>query len=146
MKKITQTDTPRVFISHAWEDKPLVRRLETELQAAGAEVWVDHSGIRGGDNLPGRISEALKWCNMLLLVWSEAASKSHWVEIEWTNAIALRKAIIPCRMSTVPLPPILSHLAYVDFRNDINLGIAKLLHGLKLTQPLMAPAATEPVE
>ncbi len=49
---------PRIFISHAWEDKPLVRRLEAELQAAGAEVWVDHVGIRGGDNLPERISEA----------------------------------------------------------------------------------------
>ena len=39
-----------IFISHAWEDKPLVRRLEAELQAAGAKVWVDHAGIRGGDN------------------------------------------------------------------------------------------------
>ena len=46
----------RIFISHAWEDKPLVRRLEKELQAAGVETWVDDSRTRGGDNLPERIS------------------------------------------------------------------------------------------
>ncbi len=55
-----QLGKPRILICHAWVDKPLVRRLEAELQAAGAEVWVDHSGIRGGDNLPERISEALE--------------------------------------------------------------------------------------
>ncbi len=79
-----QTDIPKIFISHAWEDKPLVRRLESELKAAGAEVWVDHEGIRGGDNLPERISEALEWCDTLLLIWSKAASQSHWVVLEWT--------------------------------------------------------------
>ncbi len=119
MSNITQTDTPRIFISHAWEDKALARRLETELQAAGAEVWVDHTRIRGGDNLPRRLSDALEWCNTLLLIWSEAARHSHWVELEWTNAVAFNKRVIPCRLSTTQLPPILSHLAYVDFHNMI---------------------------
>jgi ABC-type bacteriocin/lantibiotic exporter with double-glycine peptidase domain len=44
------------------------RELEAELRAAGAKVWVDHAGIRSGDNLPKRISDALEWCNMLLLM------------------------------------------------------------------------------
>ncbi|MCI0695319.1 toll/interleukin-1 receptor domain-containing protein [candidate division KSB1 bacterium] len=66
MAESTRTDTPRIFISHAWEDKPLVRRLEIELKAAGAGVWVDHVGIRGGDNLPERISEALEWKRMVI--------------------------------------------------------------------------------
>ncbi|MDZ7302682.1 MAG: toll/interleukin-1 receptor domain-containing protein [candidate division KSB1 bacterium] len=69
LAKAPKTDTPRIFISHAWEDKPLVRRLEQELKSAGAEVWVDHAGICGGDNLPERISKALNWCNTLLLIY-----------------------------------------------------------------------------
>ncbi len=126
-----QTNQPKIFISHSWEDKPLVRRLENELQAAGAEVWVDHEGIRGGDNLPERISEALEWCNTLVLVWTKAASQSRWVNLEWTNAISLEKTIIPCRVDNAALPAILAHKAYVGF-NDVEAGLAQLLRDLRL--------------
>jgi predicted esterase len=95
MAQEPKMDKPRIFISHAWEDKALVRRLEKTLADAGAQVWVDHAGIRGGDNLPERINDALERCNTLLLVWSKAAKSSHWVKLEWTNAISLRKLIIP---------------------------------------------------
>jgi hypothetical protein len=145
MAKKTQTNKPRIFISHAWEDKLLVRRLETELSAAGAEVWVDHLGIRGGDNLPKRISDALEWCNTLLLLWSDAALDSHWVELEWTNAVALEKAIIPCRLGTAKLPAILAHKAYLDFCN-IDQGITQLLHALNLALQSKVPVSAKPTE
>ncbi len=121
----------KIFISHAWEDKALVRRLEDELKAAGAEVWVDHSGVRGGDNLPKRISDALEWCDTVLLIWSEAAKQSHWVELEWTNGISLKKTIIPCLLSQVQLPGMLVNRLYVDFRN-LDQGLAGLLRTLQL--------------
>lgn len=72
-------DPPRVFISHTWEekDKALTHVLEDALRQAGAEVWVDHAGIRGGDNLAKQINDALDWCNTLVLVWSKAAKASH---------------------------------------------------------------------
>jgi TIR domain/Protein of unknown function (DUF1566) len=136
---------PRIFISHAWEDKPLVRRLETELKAAGVEVWVDHIGIRGGDNLPERISEALEWCNTLLLIWSDAGSQSRWVKLEWTNAISLEKAIIPCLLGTTKLPGILAHKAYIDFQN-IDRGIGDLLHALNLVRQTVRPTPISQAE
>ncbi len=145
MSKRTQTDTPRLFISHAWEDSHLVLRLQTELQAAGAEVWVDREGIRGGDNLPERISDALEWCDALLLIWSKAASKSPWVKLEWTNAIALNRIIISCLLDNSQLPSILASKAYLDFRN-LDQGITQLLHALKISRQSIAPASTEPVE
>ncbi|MGH7599146.1 MAG: toll/interleukin-1 receptor domain-containing protein [bacterium] len=123
--------TPKIFISHAWEDKAFVRQLEDELKAAGAEVWVDHSGVRGGDNLPKRISDALEWCDTVLLIWSEAAGQSHWVELEWTNGISLKKTIIPCLLSQVQLPGMLVNRLYVDFRN-VDQGLAELLRALQL--------------
>lgn len=122
---------PKIFISHSWQDKPLVRRLEKELQSAGAEVWVDHEDIRGGDNLPERISEALEWCNTLVLVWTKAASQSRWVKLEWTNAISLEKAIIPCRVDNAALPAILAHMKWVGF-GDVEAGLAQLLLSLQL--------------
>jgi len=60
MADSVQIDKPGIFISHAWEDKALVKRLETELKVAGTEVWVDYTAIRGGDNLPERMSNALE--------------------------------------------------------------------------------------
>jgi len=138
--------TPKIFISHAWEDKALVRRLEAELQSAGGEVWVDHSGVRGGDNLPKRISEALAWCDTVLLIWSEAASRSHWVEMEWTNAVSLRKTIIPCLLSQAPLPAMLANVLYVDCC-DFGNGLTQLCQALHLKPPSAAlPIMQLPIE
>jgi len=146
MAKKTPTNKPRIFISHAWEDKQVVLRLEAELTAAGAEVWVDHVGIRGGDNLPERISDALEWCDTLLLLWSEAARDSYWVDLEWTNALSLKKLIIPCQLSSTGLPAILARIVHLDFRN-FELGIDQLLHALKLARKSqMKPTPIQPVE
>ncbi len=138
----TAPESPRIFISHAWEDKSAVRRLEAELRTAGAEVWVDHSGIRGGDNLPKRISDALEWCNILLLAWSAAARNSHWVELEWTNAISLKKTIIPCILKKEELPGILTNNVFIDF-SEIDHGIVQLLNTLGF---IRKPLTSEPVQ
>lgn len=145
IESMPPTNQPKIFISHSWEDKPLVRRLEKELQAAGAEVWVDHEGIRGGDNLPERINEALEWCNTLVLVWTKAASQSRWVKLEWTNAISLERAIIPCRVDNATLPAILAHKAYVPFR-DVEAGLAQLLQALRLNKPAPSVQTQQVVE
>jgi hypothetical protein len=136
---------PRIFISHAWEDKALVRRLEADLETVGAKVWVDHTGVRGGDNLPKRISDALEWCDTLLLVWSEAARNSDWVVLEWSNAISLKRTVIPCLLDLTPLPGILTNRAYIDFR-EIDRGISRLLHALNLAQQPLMPTARDAAE
>jgi len=134
--KTQQLEPPRIFISHTWEekDKTLTHVLENALREAGAEVWVDHAGIRGGDNLPKQINDALEWCNTLVLVWSKAAKASHWVELEWTNAISLQKRIIPCPHDGTSSPPILAHKAYINFANEAN-GLRQLLAALQLAPP-----------
>jgi len=136
--------TPRLFISHAWEDKTLVQRLEARLMATGAEIWVDHSEIRVGDNLPIRISKALEWCNTLLLLWSDAASRSQWVEREWASAFSSEKVIIPCLLDNTQLPGLLKSNVCLDFRN-IEQGVVQLLEALNLAQQSVAPAPTDPI-
>src|SRR5262245_57551379 len=131
--KTQQIEAPRIFISHAWEDKELVRCLEAQLKSAGAEVWVDHAGIRGGDNLPERINDALEWCNTLLLIWSKAAAGSRWVKLEWTNAISLERLVIPCPLDKALLPSILANTVYIDF-SDEEKGVRELREALRLAQ------------
>lgn len=110
-------EKPRIFISHAWEDKRIVRRLEKKLKEIGIEVWVDHSEMQGGDNIPKRVSDVLEWCNTFLLGWSKAANDSPWVEREWGAAMQLNKKIIPCLFDRTDIPNILISYASIDFHN-----------------------------
>lgn len=138
-------EPPKIFISHSWDNKPLVRRLEAELKSAGAEVWVDHAGVRGGDNLSKEISAALAWCNTVVLVWSQSAAESHWVELEWTNAIALRKLVIPCRLDKTDLPALLANLLYLDF-TEIEKGLTQLREAVQLAQKPITKTPTSNTE
>lgn len=128
----SQIETPelKIFISHASEDKALARRLESELKTSGVDVWVDHAFIRAGDNLPERLSDAMNWCNTVLLLWSRYAAVSYWVGLEWTNALTLRKLIIPCLIDKTPVPAFLANTSYVEFTN-LDKGVYELLHALK---------------
>lgn len=123
------SNKPKVFISHSSEDKTIIARLERELKMAGVEVWIDYKELKGGDSLPKHISNALDWCNILLLIWSNSARTSKWVELEWASAISLRKLIIPCVLDSTPLPTILANLLYVDFSNFEN-GLQNLIKGI----------------
>ena len=68
----------KVFISHAWEDNEISRQLAEYLKRDGADIWIDYSKIHGGDSLPRRISEALDWCDTLILLWSKSAINSYY--------------------------------------------------------------------
>jgi hypothetical protein len=122
---------PKIFISHSWNDNEISRKLAQYLKRDGADIWIDYARIEGGDKLPKRIGNALKWCDALLLLWSQAAADSYWVEEEWTNALALRKRIIPCILDKVELPPILSNRLYIDIQ-EFDQGYQELYRTLKL--------------
>lgn len=129
-----QIVSPKIFISYAWENQATTRQLQQALIAAGAEVFVDYTGIQGGDNLPTRISQALRWCDTLILLWSQPAAGSHWVELEWTSALALKRHLIPCKLDETPLPEILCSKRYVDLKN-YDYALNDLLAALRLKIP-----------
>ena len=108
---------PKVFISHSWEDNDISRQIAKNIRRDGAEIWIDYSRIIGGDKLPEKIGEALKWCDTLVLIWSKSASESDWVKEEWTNAFSLKKRIIPCILDNTELPAILSSRLYINLQN-----------------------------
>jgi len=121
--------SPKIFISYAWENQTTARHLQQALHAAGAEVFIDYTGIQGGESLPTRISQALDWCDTLILLWSPAAASSHWVELEWTSAVALNRRLIPCKLDETPLPKILWGKRYLEFKN-FDSGLNELLAAL----------------
>jgi hypothetical protein len=77
-----------VFISYAWDTKPLAEELTKELESQGIEPWVDfkdlHPGQRRREELERAIDEA-QW--LLILVGSDSRT-TPWQEAEWSAALA----------------------------------------------------------
>ena len=124
---------PQVFISHAWEDNAISRKIAENLSNDGADIWIDYARIEGGGNLPVVISEAIESCDIIILIWSESAAQSYWVGEEWTCAHALEKRIIPCMLSNIKLPAILRSKLHIDF-TDYEAGYNALLRALNLVK------------
>jgi hypothetical protein len=127
-----QISSQKIFISYATDDKPFAHQLANMLQAAGAVVFIDFNEYHIGDNLSEQINKALHSSDKLLLLWSTAASKSHWVRLEWENALALKKTIIQCSLDRTPLPPVLKkekrHINIKPFFNTMD----ELMNALSL--------------
>jgi hypothetical protein len=99
---------PSVFLSYSREDLKIIQQLEQELKANGVSIWRDQDKIYGGDKWPKVLGEAIADRDIFLLAWSINSSTSHFVEFEWTTAIALKKHVVPCLLDSTTLPPFLA--------------------------------------
>ncbi|GEM_PF-1486696 len=108
---------PKVFISYARDDLNRALELEQALRAHGVDVWRDQDSIYGGQQWPKVIGEAITDCDAVLLLWSANSAASHFVEFEWTTALALKKTIIPCLLDETKLPTALAAINGIACRN-----------------------------
>jgi TIR domain len=72
-----------LFLSRAHADKPLVRSIAVQLRALGYDATMDEDEIVLGDRILARVEDAITRADYLILVLSEAAVKSTWVDEEW---------------------------------------------------------------
>lgn len=72
---------PPFFISYAHEDLHYVKRLAAHLRESGVPVWFD-AELRWGDRWPQRLSEQIRQAAGMIVVMSQAAADSEWVERE----------------------------------------------------------------
>jgi adenylate cyclase len=93
-----------VFVSYARPDEPQARRVADALRAAGHRVWRD-------DELPAHrpyadvIEERLKASKAVVVIWSAAAAKSHWVRAEADTARQLGILVQTTLDGTIPPLP-----------------------------------------
>ena len=105
-------------------------------------VWVDQSALQYGREFPKQIEDAIKHCDIFLLLWSSDASRSEWVARELHLAKEFDRGIIPVLLDGEPLPPQISELhgfsSFVgaEFRRFFSIPepptklISRLLRGL----------------
>jgi hypothetical protein len=110
----------QVFISHNKADTATAQEIALFLVTEGVNVWFDEWEISAGESIVGRVNEALETCTALVVLWSQNASRSQWVQRELNSAIAraLETAsprVIPVRLDSTPLPALLRDLRYIRF-------------------------------
>src|SRR5258708_6028818 len=79
------------FISYSNNDDVLARRLHADLQARGIRCWFAPEDMRIGDKIRARIDEAIHLQEKLVLLLSEHALASAWVEDEVEAALEQEK-------------------------------------------------------
>ena len=92
---------PRVFISHASEDKEIAVRIAKDLRAQGIDAWLDQWELSFGDALQSAISKGIDEAGIFLAVMSHAALGKPWVKAEidaaWVDKMDGRKRFIVAR-------------------------------------------------
>jgi hypothetical protein len=97
------------------------------------KVWRDEYKLSGGDSLTVRIGAAIEQASFLCVVVSDSALSSTWVDRE-IKAGLLRESksaslvIIPLLLKDVLIPEPLRDRLWIDFRQDIEVGMARLLN------------------
>jgi hypothetical protein len=59
-----------VFLSYASQDVEAARRICETLRAAGIEVWLDQSELRGGDAWDRKIRDQIRHCALFIPIIS----------------------------------------------------------------------------
>src|SRR5512138_3154837 len=137
----------KIFISYSRKDIDFVRKLAGDLEKAGYDVWWDLTDLRGGDDWPRVIPEAIESSKVVIVVISPNSTVSDWVEKEYTQALGLHKKIIPLMLSRATLPFALNTINYIDFTSNDYVGNFKhLLTALGYTgePPVVVPPAALP--
>jgi TIR domain len=99
-------------MSYSSSDRALATRLDRALRAEGISVWHDVSDIRLGVLLGDELRAAILACRTFVLLWSENAHKSRWVNSEWLMALHQGRFIVPCTLDDKPLPQCLENSVF----------------------------------
>jgi hypothetical protein len=111
----------KVFISHSSSDRWIARKVSDDIQATGAETFLDEKDLVAGDSIDGTISSHLESCDHFLVLLTTSSLQSHWVLIEIGGALALGKIIVAVLVYVSPneLPNPVSRFLSIDL-NDFD--------------------------
>lgn len=112
-----------VFLSHANEDKPAVRKLAKRLRKDGFDPWLDEEKLIPGQNWELEIEKAIRASDAILLCCSaQSIAKEGFIQKEYKRAMYYQESkpegvifVIPVRLGECELPFFLHDLHWVDF-------------------------------
>jgi TIR domain len=129
------------FISHSSRNRVRAQRLESALEAQGLEVWLDDSEIRLGVLLGAELQSSIRGCRALVLLWSQAAAQSRWVNSEWLMALHQDVRVLPCVLDGTPLPQCLQNSVFLNVQRIDEQVVTRLARAIKTAEPGPTPLA-----
>jgi hypothetical protein len=100
-----------VFISYSMLDSDAANAVCRGLELAGIRCWMAPRDLDRSQSRVGSISDAIKACRVLLLIYSGTSNASLGVQSEVALADEHAKTIIPLRIKAAPiLAPLRYHL------------------------------------
>ncbi len=146
------TIAPRVFISHATEDKDrFVVEFARQLRANGIDAWLDQWELKPGDSLVDRIfEEGIKNASAFIVVLSKTSVTKRWVREELNEGFVKRIEdkcrLIPIVLDDCEVPECLRSTLWQrigslsDYANELK-RIVNAIFGLSDKPPIGAPPA-----
>ncbi len=92
-----------VFISYSTQDKEAAFAVCHILEQNGVRCWIAPRDVSPGDKWGDAIEAAIKGCFVVVVLFSEFAAVSQWVNGELNVAFDEQKHIIPFRLDKTPL-------------------------------------------
>jgi hypothetical protein len=117
---------PKVFLSHASEDKPrFIDRFAERLRAKGVDVWLDKWEMLPGDSLVDKLfEEGLKNADSIIIVLSKNSVEKRWVREELNASFVKRIAngakIIPIVLDNCDVPEALKSIVWETISDTEN--------------------------
>ena len=134
-----------IFISYSHNDRKYVEKLEQKLLEEGFNVWIDHR-FEYGSRWSEAIETAIDPCDGYIVVMSEDAKKSPWVQREVIHAEKRQKPFFPLLLEGEAWFS-LGDIQFVDVR-DGSLPTENIFKRLSTVTPrkkIIEPPATQPV-
>src|SRR4051794_10744412 len=103
-----------IFLTHAWANKPVARRMCETFVEARIPVWLDETELEPDQSLRTTFLEAIGNSAVYLYLASVPANEARWVKDELTHALSLESEgklkILTVRVSEPDgiLPPVLA--------------------------------------
>ena len=132
----------KIFISHSSHDDEFVNDLASDLTILGHQPWTDDKQIHPGDRIDLAIEKGLKESRYCIIVLSEKAIESKWVENEfkekyWDLMNGERVKIIPVFIEKCKTPYFLRRFHYADFTKSYAVGFSFLTIAFSGIRPRM---------
>ena len=131
-----------VFLCHNTKDKPDVRGIRGKLEAAGVRTWFDEEQLRPGTAWQVVLEEQIEAIESAAIFVGRAGI-GPWQDLEMraflSEFVNRRLPVIPVILAsatTIPeLPIFLRQLTWVDFRQDEDDAMARLIWGITGKKP-----------
>ncbi len=103
-----------VFVSYSTKDIPSVDVLRNWLNIPDVQVFVSEYAVAPGTPLAPTIQNAIRTCDLFILLWSKNAAASEWVPQEIGIARGCNKTILPFVLEKdIPLHGFIKDVRYV---------------------------------